>query len=428
MKILKQFVLLLVVLLFGSCSNDYMESANQSSDSSSLTTRVDMQTALERAEKMLAKIEDGKTRSRRVASIRYLNIDGKTRAGGSLDSLYYIINYADNGGFAIAGADTRLDGIYAISEEGHLEESDILENPGLEYFFDLLPDEETIELLGKSGYGFGKDTTIQVGPPIVLTDVDVSEKRGPYIHPNVSQWNQTAPFNNECPVEYNEKCYAGCVPVAAAIVMSFHEWPTGYNNKNYDWQAIKNATVGNQRIIPTFIPNLLRDLGAGNNYDTEYHSNGNPEGKGSRSDIESHNKRTFRHFGYKEPEDFKDFENAAVHLLLYRTNSPIIMIGYNGKIKGSHAWVIDGYYNDVHKGTAYIGGYGGEGLMLHVIWGWGGSRNGYFKFGGSVVPKSKFNETYDDSRWGYDYWYDSLIEKIQFTSKLKYVGGFEPNK
>ena len=90
-------MLLLVVLLLGNCSNDLMESVNQSSGTSGATTRVDMQTALDRAERMLAKIEGGKTRSRRVASIRYLSIDGKTRSAGRLDSLYYIINYADNG-------------------------------------------------------------------------------------------------------------------------------------------------------------------------------------------------------------------------------------------------------------------------------------------------------------------------------------------
>ena len=97
MKRFKQFMLLLVVLLLGSCSNDLVEPAIKSADNTDATTRVDMQTALDRAEKMLAKIEGGKTRSRRVASIRYLSIDGKTRSAGSLDSLYYIINYADNG-------------------------------------------------------------------------------------------------------------------------------------------------------------------------------------------------------------------------------------------------------------------------------------------------------------------------------------------
>ena len=151
MKEFKQFMLLLVVLLLGSCSNDFVEPAIKSADNTDATTRVDMQTALDRAEKMLAKIEGGKTRSRRVASIRYLSIDGKTRSAGSLDSLYYIINYADNGGFAVAGADTRLDGIYAISEEGHLEESDVEDNPGLQYFFDMLPDEEC---LGSDGLDY----------------------------------------------------------------------------------------------------------------------------------------------------------------------------------------------------------------------------------------------------------------------------------
>ena len=437
MKEFKQFMLLLVVLLLGSCSNDLMESVNQSSGTSGATTRVDMQTALDRAERMLAKIEGGKTRSRRVASIRYLNIDGKTRAEGSLDSLYYIINYADNGGFAVAGADTRLDGIYAISEEGHLEESDVEENPGLQYFFDMLPDEECLDMLGKpgigtgSGPGMGMDTTLLVLPPIQFTDIDLSEKIGPYIHPNVSHWHQEDPFNNECPVKNGIRCHAGCVPVATAIIMSYYEWPNSYGNNVYDWQAMKNATLANGQIIATYIPNLIRHLGAGNNYDTNYNSvNDKGEIIGSSSDTKAHYKRTFRHFGYQEPKDFKDFDNNALQAFLKDSHGPVLVRG--NRDKDGHAWVIDGYYLDSHVGTAYVGGRGGDGLMFHVIWGWGGNRNGYFKFGGSIESVYKYNDSNDDWRWKHYYLYDKEAYKeylafIQFK-KMEYVGGFVPNK
>ena len=411
MKGFKQFMLLLVVLLLGSCSNDLVEPAIKSADNTDATTRVDMQTALDRAEKMLAKIEGGKTRSRRVASIRYLSIDGKTRSAGSLDSLYYIINYADNGGFVVAGADTRLDGIYAISEEGHLEESDVEDNPGLQYFFDMLPDEECLD----TGQFPGQmDSTIVIGPPVKFEDFDMSTKKGPYIHKNVSQWAQGHPFNLLCPQENGAACPAGCVPVATAIIMSYHEWPVRYNNVSYNWMNMKEATTFGE-IVSSRIPDLLVALGSSNNYNTTYTI------EGSGSHTEQYYGRTFMNMGYKKPDSFKDFENKGIKSLIDEKQSPVLVRGALGD--DGHAWVIDGYYNDYHIGNAFIGGSGGQGLMFHVIWGWRGSSNGYFKFGGSIVPKQNFNESWDDP----SYWSDSRLSNIQYTN-MRFVGGFEPNK
>lgn len=195
---------------------------------------------------------------------------------------------------------------------------------------------------------------------------------------------------------------------------------------------MKNATLANGQIIATYIPNLIRHLGAGNNYDTNYNSvNDKGEIIGSSSDTKAHYKRTFRHFGYQEPNDFKDFDNNALQAFLKDSHGPVLVRGEKSNRKG-HAWVIDGYYLDSHVGTAYVGGRGGDGLMFHVIWGWGGDRNGYFKFGGSIEAVYKYNETYDDGDWKYCYLYDKpryqeYLEFIQFK-KMEYVGGFVPNK
>ena len=416
MKIKNFIFLSAIFILLASCSNELVEPEKSSTDHLQKSTRVDMKTALDRAEKMFAKIEGGKTRSRSVGNIQYLHVSSLTRSNGDFDSLYYLINYENNGGFAITGADTRLDEIYAIGEEGNLTESDMLENPGLQYFFDTLPDNDDLALM--YGNQFPNDSTLILLPPINLgEDINISTKKGPYININVSKWDQEDPFNVECPIENGSRCYAGCVPVAAAILMSYHEWPHNYKDKAYDWNAIKNATVQNGQIISSNIPNLIRELGSKDNFKTEYHSSS----PGSGSNMVSNHKRTFKNLGYREPNDFKDFKNADVMLLINNSESPVLMQGTGSS--GCHAWVVDGYYNDVYVGNAFVGGGGGNGLLLHVIWGWGGRANGYFKFGGSVMPMKQFNETWD-WQYSYDYWMD----KIQFPSDIKYVGDFKPNK
>ena len=40
-----------------------------------------------------------------------------------------------------------------------------------------------------------------------------------------TQWNQGAPYNNECPEIDGEKALTGCVATAAAQIMNYHQWP-----------------------------------------------------------------------------------------------------------------------------------------------------------------------------------------------------------
>lgn len=177
---------------------------------------------------------------------------------------------------------------------------------------------------------------------------------------------------------------------------------------------MKEATTFGE-IVSSRIPDLLVALGSSNNYNTTYTI------EGSGSHTEQYYGRTFMNMGYKKPDSFKDFENKGIKSLIDEKQSPVLVRGALGD--DGHAWVIDGYYNDYHIGNAFIGGSGGQGLMFHVIWGWRGSSNGYFKFGGSIVPKQNFNESWDDP----SYWSDSRLSNIQYTN-MRFVGGFEPNK
>lgn len=246
------FYLSILLCLFCSCSDEQMKFENGLAESTAENTRVDIKTALARAVKMFCKIEGSSTRSRKVAQIRYLHVDAQTRVGKGLDSLYYLINYADDGGFAVAGADTRLDEIYAISESGHLNESDVAENPGLEYFFQMLPDKECLDMLG--GSGMKPDSTMIVFPPGKMTDIDLSEKIGPFIDPNVSKWGQNYPYNALCPKKNDKFCKAGCVPVATAIIMSYYEWPELHGGIMYNWEEMKSVQYTGMEYVGGFVP------------------------------------------------------------------------------------------------------------------------------------------------------------------------------
>ena len=142
MKIFKKFSVFMLTLFFlSACSNEAEQliaghEKNSSDESVSPYTRS-MEDAVKISESFMSKISS-ETRgvSRKVASIQKLQ-KNTTRSGSSddkIDPKYYLINYENEGGFSLVGADTRMPYIYAISEEGHLDLNDTTFNEGLALF------------------------------------------------------------------------------------------------------------------------------------------------------------------------------------------------------------------------------------------------------------------------------------------------------
>lgn len=48
-----------------------------------------------------------------------------------------------------------------------------------------------------------------------------------------TQWDQSAPYNNECPEINGEKAVTGCVATAAAQIMNYHKWPASATGTGY---------------------------------------------------------------------------------------------------------------------------------------------------------------------------------------------------
>lgn len=381
-------------------------------------THVSLREALKKADRILDKIGEPATRSaaRTVKSVEYIGGSG-TRADGD-DPLYYVVNYDNNEGFAVLGADSRLDGVYAISDKGHLDMNDTTENLGLNIFFRSLPDRANLPINPKDSMNTGTEPWVD---RLDIT-IDLSYKYEPVLTSAVSKWHQQYPFNIFCYTVNGEEALVGCTAVAIGQVMSYYEHPQHYGQYSFDCDQIKSIkSNGFYDIVFEFnvrssgLARLLRELGNSDNLNMDYGT----EASGAK--ILTTHKRTFKSFGYKEPENFKSFSPNEIEKWLSKSK-PVLIVGTNQDYVG-HAWVIDGLYCDwfQHTGIDNQVDYFGEGTLFHMVWGWGGNCNGYFKYGPTLQVCNKFKDESDPQSWDSDW--DSWIKYYN----LQYCGNIEPN-
>jgi len=405
MKSKTLFTLVLCVFL-ASCNNEIDDFNLHDESEKCMIEDARLTEALNRAERLMSRIEGG-TRSsvRLIESVEYIGGNQLTR-GGSVDSLYFLVNFSDNKGFAVLGATEDNGGVYAISPEGHLEMEDTVDNPGLAMFFAGLPSVPGGRPI------ISIDSTL-IDKPIHFYTRDLSTEMKPVLSKSVAAWHQWTPFNNEC--NPNGTNYpAGCAPLAVAMIMSYYQWPTSYNGVVYDWNKINSAWTSSE-IISAKIPKLLQQIGSKENMNTNYKNDG------SGTDTKLVYKRTFNNFGYKTPGDLRNYSYSELSRCMENNKKPVLMRG--DKKGGGHVWVVDGFYNDWHWSNGLtIDEYYGEGYVFHIVWGWNRSCNGYFKLGDKIVSAGKYNSYDDDS-----YLTDEEKEAIQYT-ELQFVGDIEPNK
>ena len=229
---------------------------------------VPVEQALEDLQGLLEAIdapaEDGAaTRSggvRRVKSVTTVSPEalnpGGTRSETTTDveELLYIVNFENEAGYAILGADDRLEPVYAVVDEGSLTTEDF------RYAVTVTPEQaeadgelvfplQIVAQAALGGIGTGGTGGGGIGGPI--TDIGhlgpggqqpVGVDYGPWETKEQSgillktRWNQTAPYNYLCPIENGKSCFAGCVPVAVAQILVFNA--LNYNKKFYQ--------IGNQ--------------------------------------------------------------------------------------------------------------------------------------------------------------------------------------
>lgn len=286
------------------------------------------------------------------------------------DTLLYIVNFADDAGYAVLSADKRFSVPFVITENGSYDVNQtpvdkqdstakFFVNLAYKYVFD------NIKKLAETHDGKNiKDAGFEI--------ISIIE------HKLRTAWNQNGVY-----FENTGKKYAGCVATALAQIFAYyHEEVLDplYIDGNYiDFENLlseskktDNGTLNLQSNLESRKDVTALQLWIGQSSDAEYNSDGTP--------IESKKALKFANsigFTANTKQYAYDINNILEGLqndkLTYMTGADeakyFIFESWDWPV-GGHAWVIDGYAKVKKNGTTSE--------LVHVNWGWGGYHNGYY--------------------------------------------------
>lgn len=325
---------------------------------------------------------DTRSGNRRViASVDKYYMKGvPTRSSDALPDAY-IVNFEDDEGFAVLGAQDWQDEIIAVTESGSIDPTTLAVAPPRVYMPD--PDDDA-ELEGFDWYCEEDDDYYNVdSDPTILTQLigktimddggmthTAFATRAPILQTNWGQgtWKQQGLYNHFCYKYKNSKqvfVLAGCSTAAMAMIVASNQFPDSLivNGTLIDYSSI-NSTSSPVTPEDTLHTNLLygaifKDI----NYAFA--------SKWGTCITPTKVKKRFEDFDYSNVKmltssnEYSDEMIIATSNMLY-LGRPVFISAIPEGING-HSWVIDGakYHND-------------DTYLVHCNWGWGGSCNGYF--------------------------------------------------
>ena len=404
---MKKLLLLTSVIVLAACSADYMKPNEEVKYVTKNSFKVSEEDAIERIEKMLNVFDIATRGNTRTIKEIIPHVRPQTRAYAAEipDTMYYYVNFDNNDGYAIVAADERSIPILALIDTGNYVPPQSYFD-WTETFVDSLNSIYTLE--EDDFWCFQHEATIKTvefiddlcegyvsaiyNSPYVkdIVNFDVQFQYGPYLK---TSWGQDDPYNRMCtmnsmnlPYFYASKGFyvGGCVAVAIAQIINYHQYPLSYEDQTFNWNLTKDqkhVTSTTQTNIITEVARLIK--AAGRASDTSYGE------QASSSNIRKA-KRAFRdEFGYTV--DKKSGFNAYDIRKSLQNQEPVFFAGKKNSHSGGHAWVIDGYrsckvqtwkvaYRDdtytEELEKALIDEY--SDYFYHCNFGWDGNANGYY--------------------------------------------------
>lgn len=366
----KLFFLGLLPMLLGACSDSHLMSPDNQTPIASTSNAVSIEEALHNADLYFSNIYGEATRSTERTAISVEMIHHGTRSSQDADALegFYVVNYADDNGFAILSADRRLEPVYAISNTGQLHLADTLDNKGLSWYINqAIPVMSNAPLSGNFP---------GISQPALPTDFWVTIKL-PLLNGVLAKFSQGAPYNIYCPLIGNARAKVGCGPLAAGTIMGYYEYPAMVKGRAMNWSGMKSNAAD------TGWPWLFAALGDSNHMEAAY---------GLENTVTLSNKvvPTFSKEGYKINGFYAFSVDLQVNELV--NNRPTYLVGYtrdNNNQLYSHDWVIDGAYKSIHRIPAEALYPGSDPIetvayYFHCVWGLGSYGNGYFLYDDSL--------------------------------------------
>lgn len=379
----KNIAIIILNLVLFSCTTEHELIYQENSTTHPKPTKRSLSEALEIAQDATSlfntQARSQELRTIDMKNIQYLCMDRKSRSQSG-DTLLYVINYADNNGFAVVSANPNTAGLIAVTEKGNYNPTseEMNNNTGMGLFMDMA-----------EMYVSNPDNDLQnTGPLPILEIMERVDTTDTYILPKlITKWGQTWHEGRYCP-----NGISGCVVTALAQIMTYFEHPTQMNITyegapinmlNLDWEEIKKYKniqddKANEQAHEA-IGYLCRQL-------SEL-TNSSFEPGGTYATFESA-LLCMNRLGYIVPLNVMNYNSNVSFRLALENNSLIFMGGFTSAGSG-HAWVVDGHLKRELHYTAYTREINSELWQLHderiinycynhINWGDNGLYNGYF--------------------------------------------------
>lgn len=290
-------------------------------------------------------------------------------SGGTGQPALYVFNHGESGGYTIVSGDDRMPAVLAFADSGRFDSSAI--PPAMEWWLD--------QYAAQAESFYRLDASQPDHPdlkPWKAPHMADSQPIGPLV---TAKWNQSAPFNNRCPLKDGQRSVTGCVATATAMVVDYHR-PTvnrsagtvrstfdgttfNFYNESFDWDLmLDDYNNGYSSAQANAVATLM--LACGVSVNMQY----SPSESGAYTDFFVPYALT-EYFGLDKGlrvVERKHTSSFNWDQMLYNEVSQGRPVIYSGSGDGGgHCFVCDGYrWQDAH--------------YFHFNWGWGGSSDGWF--------------------------------------------------
>lgn len=347
MRHLYKYIFVLLGIFLFACTTDFEEVAvkDNSEAEGQSNYSASQKAALAELTYMLNTMDSAALKTRGYSNARTIkNIDvvrssiSGTRSNG-IDTLLFLVNFEDEKGYAILGANDNFSDVIAIVYNGNLSVN--------EFLFPQYNCEDCTEVYGLYEHIF--NYALKKCEENSAAGATRAAKGYPgarqFLHQRMpmltTKWHQRYPYNVLCPVKDGKNCLAGCVAVAVAQVIAYNKLTYGkgvneLQGYKLDWNGIfeemKNPG-SNTYAAATLIRAVGKCVGMEYGLDSSssniYNALNAFVGMSCYSNLEIHN-----------------YTGNNAHTMVFDRDMPAYVRGdgylEDGSKSAGHAWVVDG--------------------------------------------------------------------------------------
>lgn len=404
----KLYLLLAVVAVAAtSCQKDVVENIpcnDPMTEEPCSPYAVSKEEALDKLYNELALI-DGKTtrandrRVRKIEPVRYDKLAPATRSTvADVEDLLYIVEFEDGKGSAILGADKRVEGVFAVLDEGVITAED----------FDNAANGVATDELNTYLAGLIADEAIeQMSARVILPEEELRYNDWDYdttsyvyrVPLMLTRWSIFDDFSRYCKGKFNRQVDADPLAVAAAQMILYNTPPAYHitiGGETFNVSTLMTIHHGNNipnAVYEYSIDEVARFIAAVSRELQIDYTDNNPIGYIENlvsllNRLGYHNVQLINNIN----QNINNCFDTHVSSMLLTQEAPFVMEGQNEDLTERWHWVVDGYKKMVvnHYWVLYV--QSGREISrelvktvtdrkVHANFGYGGYLNGYYSFG-----------------------------------------------